>query len=108
MWERKKISFAVLVMIILTYGWLVPEAVAQTKSSVPKPQNKLVLGEGAVRDLILLMEPDKNGKISKQEWLRFMGEAFDRLDPKKTGELNLKELPRREPATHVRYSDLGK
>ena len=75
---------------------------------MPKPQNKLVLGEGAVRDLILLMEPDKNGKISKQEWLRFMGEAFDRLDPKKTGELNLKELPRQEPATHVRYSDLGK
>ena len=107
MWESKKISSAV-VMVILAHGCLVPEAVGQTKTSVPRLQNKLVLGEGAVRDLILLMEPNKNGKISKQDWLRFMGEAFDRLDPKKTGELNPRELPQQEPATHPRYSDLGK
>jgi hypothetical protein len=37
------------------------QIVAQSKASVPKPQNTLALGENSVQDLIFLMEPDKNG-----------------------------------------------
>jgi hypothetical protein len=74
---------------MLASCWPVPEAVvAQTKASVPKPQNTLVRGEDAVKDLLLLMEPDKNGKISKQAWMRFMAEEFDRLDKDNKGELD--------------------
>ena len=49
-------------------------------------------GEGEVRQLLLLMDTDKNGKISKQEWMKFMEAEFDRLDVEKNGELGVKEI----------------
>jgi Ca2+-binding EF-hand superfamily protein len=70
---------------------VVRTAVAQ-KASVPNPQDKLALGEGEVKQLLLLMDADKNGKISKQEWMSFMEAEFDRLDKGKTGQLDVKEL----------------
>jgi hypothetical protein len=87
----------------------VPEAVvAQTKASVPKPQNTLVRGEDAVKDLLLLMEPDKNGKILKQAWMRFMAEEFDRLDKDNKGELDAQELRRSHLLIkHASAQDVG-
>jgi Ca2+-binding EF-hand superfamily protein len=38
------------------------------------------------------MDTDKNGKISKEEWMKFMEAEFDRLDKDKRGQLNVKEL----------------
>jgi Ca2+-binding EF-hand superfamily protein len=38
------------------------------------------------------MDTDENGKISKQEWMRFMEAEFDRLDKDKKGQLDAKEL----------------
>ncbi|HEY6369117.1 MAG TPA: hypothetical protein VIX37_00930 [Candidatus Sulfotelmatobacter sp.] len=66
-------------------------AVAQ-KTAVPKTQDKLALGEPEVKQLLLLMDSDKNGKISKQEWMRFMEAEFDRLDKDKSGSLDAKDL----------------
>ncbi len=66
-------------------------AVAQ-KAAVPKPQDKLALGENEVTQLLLLMHTDKSGKISKQEWMKFMEAEFDRLDKEKKGQLDAKEL----------------
>jgi EF hand len=66
--------------------------VVAQKASVPKPQDKLALGENEVRDLMLLIDTNNNGKISKKEWMTFMGAEFDRLDKNKTGELDPKEL----------------
>jgi Ca2+-binding EF-hand superfamily protein len=64
------------------------------KASVPKAQDKLALGENQVKQLLLLMDTDKNGKISKQEYMRFMEAEFDRLDKNKSGDLDVKELTR--------------
>jgi Ca2+-binding EF-hand superfamily protein len=55
-------------------------------------QRSLALGEDDVKALLLLMYTDKNGKISKQEFMRFMEAEFDRLDRDKSGELDPKEL----------------
>jgi EF hand domain-containing protein len=38
------------------------------------------------------MDTDKNGKISKEEWMKFMSDEFDRLDANHNGELDPKEL----------------
>ena len=62
------------------------------KQSVPKLQDKLALGENEVKQLLLLMDTSKNGKISKQEYMNFMEAEFDRLDKNKNGELDPKEL----------------
>ena len=110
MWKHKKTASAAFVITMLVFPWPVPEAiVAQSKASVPKPQNTLVLGEDKVRDLLLLMDTDKNGKITKQEWMRFMGEEFDRLDKDKNGELDAQELHRlNPPIKHASTRDVGK
>ena len=78
-------------VLIATCAALVT-AVAQTKAAVPKPQDKLALGEEEVRQLLLLIDTNKNGKISKPEWMKFMEAEFDRLDKDKKGELDVKEL----------------
>lgn len=66
-------------------------ALAQ-KASAPKPQDKILLGEPEVKQLLLLMDADKNGKISRQEYMNFMAAEFDRLDKDKSGELDVREL----------------
>jgi Ca2+-binding EF-hand superfamily protein len=38
------------------------------------------------------MDTDKNGKISKKEFMAFMEAEFERLDKDKSGELDAKEL----------------
>ncbi len=65
---------------------------AAQKTSVPKPQDSLALGEDEVKKLLLIMEPDKKGKISKQEYMKFMEAEFERLDKDKNGELDVKKL----------------
>ena len=63
------------------------------KMSVPKPPpDRSVLAQEDVKELLLLMDTNQNGKITKQEWMKFMEEEFDRLDSMKTGELDPKEL----------------
>jgi len=62
------------------------------KASVPRQTDTVALGEDEVKQLLVLMDTDKNGKISKQEFMKFMEAEFDRLDKDKSGELDPKEL----------------
>jgi Ca2+-binding EF-hand superfamily protein len=62
------------------------------KAPIPKAQDKLALGENDVKQLMLLIDADKNGKITKQAWMEFMEAEFDRLDKNKSGELDAQEL----------------
>jgi hypothetical protein len=59
-----------------------------------KKEKNLVAGEAEAKRMLLLMDADKNGKVSKQELMRFMEAGFDRLDVNKDGELDVKELTR--------------
>jgi hypothetical protein len=109
MWKHKKAVSAAFVITMLVSPWPIPEVVvAQGKASVPRPQDTLALGENAAKDLLLLMEPDKNGKISKQAWMRFMGDEFDRLDKDKKGELDAQELRSDRLVKYARPQDVGK
>jgi hypothetical protein len=80
------------VPMLAVTGALLRTAVTQTNAAVPKPQDKLALGEGEVKQLLLLIDAEKKGKISKQEWMKFMEAEFDRLDKSRNGELDVKEL----------------
>jgi hypothetical protein len=92
MLKRTKIGSATLVIAMLaTTRGTVGTAVAQ-KAAVPKPQNKLAIGEDEAKQLLLLIDTDKKGKVSKQEWMRFMEAEFDRLDKAKTCYLDVTEL----------------
>jgi Ca2+-binding EF-hand superfamily protein len=45
------------------------------------------------------MDADKNGRISRQEWMSFMEAEFNKLDKDGSGELDPKELMQSRLAT---------
>jgi hypothetical protein len=49
-------------------------------------------GERMARRLMLMMDTDKNGAVSKDEFLEFMSQTFDRLDANKNNQLEREEL----------------
>ena len=44
------------------------------------------------RTLVRMMDKDMNGVVSRDEFMQFMGQTFDRLDVNKSGTLESKEL----------------
>ena len=55
-------------------------------------EKNLEIGEKEARKMLLLMDKDQSGKVSKQEFMSFMEAEFERLDKNKDGELDVKEL----------------
>jgi Ca2+-binding EF-hand superfamily protein len=66
-------------------------AVAQSLGADAQ-QDKFATANQNVKELLLLMDTDKSGKISKREWMSFMEAEFNRLDKDGSGELDLNEL----------------
>jgi Ca2+-binding EF-hand superfamily protein len=66
------------------------------QDSNPKAQSqkekKLAAGEKEAKKMLLLMDKDMNGKVSKQEFMNFMEAEFEKLDINHDGELDVKEL----------------
>jgi len=77
---------------VLVVTWVLVGIVVAQRQAVLKAQDKLALGENEVKQLLLLMDTDKSGKISKQEWMKFMEAEFDRRDKHKKGQLDAKDL----------------
>jgi hypothetical protein len=76
-----------------------PEAKSAPAYSPQSPE--VATGEVDIKQLLLLMDTDKNGKISKKEFMDFMEAEFDRLDTDKNGELDVKELEKSQlTSTH--------
>ena len=82
--RRMNIVWVLLIAVLVATG-VMPRTAPAQKAAVPKPQDRLALAEYEVMRLLLLMEADKNGKISKQEYMRFMESEFARLDKRTTG-----------------------
>lgn len=73
-----------------------PVANAGAQEPPPKAeaqkQKKLAQGEKEAKKMLLLMDKDKNGKVSKEEFMSFMEAEFERLDVNHDGELDVQEL----------------
>jgi hypothetical protein len=72
-----------------------PGAQAQspaTDKDVKVNEKKVSEGEAYAKQLLMLMDRDRNGKVSKAEFMAFMEAEFRRLDVNKDGELDVKEL----------------
>src|SRR5580704_17677781 len=78
MLTRHKRTFTGLAAILLAAGTGVGTAVAR-EGDTPRPQDKVALGEDEVKQLVLLMDQNKNGKVSEQEFMNFMRAEFRRL-----------------------------
>ncbi len=88
----KKIKLGLFTVIIATFFGGAAFVIAQKNATPDRKTNTVALGEDEVKQLLTLMDADKNGKISKQEFMKFMEAEFDRLDKDKSGELDAKEL----------------
>ena len=90
------IFIVVVIAVLVATGAALGTAVAQNASTA-NPQANLALGEAEVKKLLPLMDTDSDGKVSKQVFMSFMEAEFDRLDKKKEGKLDVKELT--QPST---------
>src|SRR5215470_19998638 len=84
-----------ILTVLVAVGTLFTTAAAQ-KSSVPKVHDLLVMGEEHVKQLLPLMNANREGMVSKQEFMKFMESEFDRLDKEKKGELDVRKLTQSE------------
>ncbi len=90
-----KLASGVLVLIsLLTIGSVIEKKMTAqaNQQKPPAEEKKLMLGEKEAKRLLLLMDKDKSGKVSKQEFLSFMEAEFDLLDVNHDGELDVNEL----------------
>ncbi len=69
-------------------------ALSASETSFAASRRAVAVGEGQVRQLLLLMDQDQNGQVSRAEFMRFMEAEFDGLDVDRSGELNPEELSR--------------
>ena len=92
MFYQRKIGVFIAAAVFFAGGVFIGTAAAQKSTPETKKLSAVVLGEDDVKQLLTLMDTDKNGKISKPEFMKFMEAEFDRLDKDKSGELDAKEL----------------
>lgn len=105
----KRLLVPTLLMSCLCVGGTLTGTSFAQKASVPRAPDTVAIASEKVKELLALMDTDKNGKISKQEWVKFMEKEFDRLDTNKKGELDPKELMQSMISVRrVRAADLGK
>src|SRR5260370_14694145 len=105
--RRTNIVLTILVIGVLIATWALAGTAVAQRQSVPKPQDKLAIGEDEVKQLLLLMDTDKNGRVSRQEFMKFMEAEFDRLDKDKSGDLDVKEIAQSQLSTS-NFSKMGK
>ncbi|MGA3064165.1 MAG: EF-hand domain-containing protein [Methylocystis sp.] len=67
---------------------------AATDTVFAASRHAVAAGEGQVRQLLLLMDRDQNGQVSRAEFMGFMEAEFNALDVDRSGELNPEELSR--------------
>jgi len=65
---------------------------AVTAAGAANASSKEQSADADTKQLLLLMDVDRNGKVSKQEFMTFMEAEFDRLDTNKDGALDVYEL----------------
>jgi hypothetical protein len=104
MTNRRTKGLGILAISLLLVGASVWGASAAQKDSAPKPQSKLALAEEHVKQVLLIMSADARGKISKQEYMKFMEAEFERLDKDKSGELDVKVLTQSTVTANSRFT----
>jgi hypothetical protein len=100
---RRRIVFSVAGLLAGAVAAAAAQAQDAPSARVKKEKN-LVAGEKEAKKMLLLMDKDQNGKVSKAEFMSFMEEEFNRLDKDKNGELDVEELTQARVRTSGAHS----
>jgi hypothetical protein len=90
---RRKAVF--IVAGLLAAGTIAVSVSPAQNATTPPPvkrEKNVKAGEKEAKKMLMLMDKDQNGKVSKQEFMNFMETEFERLDVDKNGELDVNEL----------------
>ena len=91
---RKNLLITGLLLALMAAGGALVATASAQKAAVPRQPDTVALAEDKVIELVLLLDTDQSGKISKQKFMNLMEAEFDRLDKDKTGELDPRDLRR--------------
>jgi EF hand len=99
-----RVSLAIVAL--LATGVTIGPSVAQkstpdNSASLSSREKRVAAGEAYAKQLLLLMDTDKSGKVSKKEFMDFMSAEFDHLDTSKDGQLDVAELTRLQPRPYL-------
>jgi hypothetical protein len=97
----KRWTMLLVILAVTALFAMVGTTIAAQKVATPKAQDNVALGEAEVKKMLPLMDKDKDGTVSKQDFMNFMEAEFDRLDNTKEGKLDVKKLTQ-PPAQPVR------
>jgi len=78
-----------------------------SNSSFPVSIRTKAASEADVQQLLRMMDADKNGTVTKDEFLQFMSQTFSRLDADKNERLDRQELRRLSDPQFLLCHDLG-
>ena len=99
--RRRNLPIALLLVTTLGVGF--------AQKDVSRRPDRNVMAVDNVKQLLLVMDTNNRGKISKQQWMAFMEAQFDRLDVEKKGELDQTAIKQSmASAKKARFSDLGR
>jgi len=93
--------------LVLTLFLVIALGAGVSQKAVSKQPDRMTIAIENVKQLLLVMEP-KNGKVSKEQWMKFMEAEFDRLDTEKKGVVDQMEIRQSFYVKQARSSDLGR
>jgi EF hand len=93
MWNKLRVV-VILPALFITVAMLGNRILAQKDGGAVHVATNVGAGQPEVKQLLFLMDTDKNGKVSKQEFMNFMSQEFDSLDVNRDGVLDVQELTR--------------
>jgi uncharacterized protein YneF (UPF0154 family) len=105
---KRNVIAAIVLPTALLLGAITGISFAQ-KQNVPKPVDTPAMIEQHAKELMVLIKPDKEGMVTKEQWMKFMSEEFDRLDTNHDGKINQKDLQESMLwGSHQTFESLGK
>jgi hypothetical protein len=84
---RRNLLTVLRLLAVIVAAYAAAPSSAQ-KANVPIHQDVVALAQPKVTEVLLVMDANKNGKISKKDFMNLMEAVFDRLDREKKGELD--------------------
>ena len=72
-------------------------------TTVGAPQVKVAVADEQTREILLLISANEKGKVSEQEFMRYMKAEFDRFDHARSGQVDVKQLARPQAIPASRY-----
>ena len=101
---KRTTVFALMAMAPMLVG-----AVIAQKDGLMKRPNPTEIASDHAREILLVMDTDKQGKITKEAWMTFMAAEFDKLDPDGSRIIDPKKLQLGgRPPRPTRSANLGK